>query len=271
MNDNSSLTINKWLQSAQRQLKNVGIQSYPLDSLLILEHVTGFNRAHILAHQDKEIPGSRLKDLNSLLERRTKREPIAYITSVKEFYGREFYVDKNVLIPRPESESFIELLKKHEITHESIIDVGSGSGALGITVKLELPTDTVTLSDIDESTLKVAKKNAHNLGASCNFIQSNLLPKSGNYSVILANLPYVPKDMALEPELTYEPILALFADNNGLELYERFWDQIGQQASCKYVLTESLRDQHASMIKLALKAHFTLVEADGFVQLFERN
>lgn len=271
MNANSPTTISNWLQKAQGQLKNTGIESYRLDNLVLLEYVTKFNRAHILAHQDKELYSHQLLELNKLLERRSKREPIAYITGVKEFYGRDFYVDKNVLIPRPESESFIELLKKHRITHQTAVDVGCGSGVLGITAKLELPTLDVTLIDINEKALGVAKKNAKDLGIDCSFKPSDLLPLDSDYFVILANLPYVPKDMRLQPELTYEPSVALFADNKGLGLYERLWSQISQQTSCTYVLTESLWGQHTPMIQLAKSSGFSLIETDGLVQLFKRS
>lgn len=270
------MTINEWLQEAQRQLKSAAIESYPLDSLVLLEHVTRLNRAHILAHQDKQLSSLQVGTLARLLKRRIGREPIAYITGVKEFYGREFYVDKNVLIPRPESESFIELLKKHQITHQSIIDVGSGSGILGITAKLELPTSNVTLIDIDKNALEVAKKNAIKLNTNVNFLQSDLLESlpsivNRQSSIILANLPYVPKTIKLEPELAYEPSIALFADNNGLALYERLWQQINGLTSCTYVLTESLESQHHRMTVLAQNAQFKLTKTNGLVQLFAQN
>lgn len=265
------MTINKWLKIARDELSSARVETYQLDSLVLLEHATGLNRAHILAHQDKALALVQQRKLYKLLTRRVMREPIAYIIKTKEFYGREFYVDENVLIPRPESESFIELLKKHKITHQTAVDVGCGSGILGITAKLEIPNLNVTLIDIDKKALRVAKKNAGKLGTNCNFIQSDLLPQDQDYAVILANLPYVPKDMDLQPELAYEPSVALFADNNGLELYERLWSQIGLQSSCKYVLTESLLNQHASITQLATKMGFELVEADRLVQLFARS
>lgn len=271
MNVNSSLTISNWLQGAQKQLKTAGIGSYPLDSLLLLEHVTDLNKAHILAHQDQVLTDKQLTTLSELLERRTNREPLAYITSVKEFYGRDFYVNQSVLIPRPESESFIELLKQHGITHQSVIDVGSGSGILGITTKLELPTNQVTMVDISKTALEIAKRNAHALSAECSFMQNDLLPLDSDYSVVLANLPYVPKNMSLEPELDYEPALALFADNNGMALYEHLWQQISRLGTCRYVLTESLKSQHDQMTVLAQEAEFELAETDELVQLFRQD
>ena len=153
------MNIQKWLSLAYVKLKESGVVSFQLDSLILLEHVTRLNKAYILAHQDDELSTKQILELNKLLSRRCKREPIAYITGKKEFFGREFYVNKNTLIPRPESESFIDLLKKYKVTHQNIIDVGCGSGILGITTKLELPSNNIILSDVSKKALNIAKIN----------------------------------------------------------------------------------------------------------------
>ncbi len=271
MNANSSLTINDWLIAARKQLKDAGIPSYQLDALLLLEFALKTDRVHLLAHTDKPLTIAQHTALNELLTQRKSRKPIAYITNRIEFYGRDFFVDKNVLIPRPESEAFITLAKKYNFTHESIVDVGSGSGVLGITLKLELPKNHVTLLDIDPLALKVAKKNMNNLNADCSLVQADLLPATNHFSIIVANLPYVPKDMYLEPELDYEPSLALFADNGGLALYEALWQKISGLASCKYVMTESLRKQHQTQKAYAKAAGYSLLETEGLVQIFQAN
>jgi release factor glutamine methyltransferase len=268
MNANSSPTIHKWLRDAQQKLKDSGVDSYPLDSLILVEYVTGLNKARILAHQDKPLTTQELKQLNTLLSRRTSREPLSYITGVKEFYGRDFSVDSHALIPRPESESFIELLKEHKITHQNVVDVGCGSGAIGITAKLELPTNQVTLLDVSPEALKVANKNQTALSADCTTLESNLLPAQNNFTVILANLPYVPKNLSVEPELSYEPSLALYANDSGMELYKKLWQQLSSSSACRYVLTESLREQHHTMNQLASSAGYSLIDTDGLVQMF---
>lgn len=264
------MTTGQWQNIAEKKIKKAGVSTYYLEGLILLEYVTRFERAYILAHQDKELTAEQILELKKLLTRRCKREPIAYITGKKEFYGREFIVNKNVLIPRPESESFIDLLKKHKVTHQYIIDVGCGSGILGITTSLELPSNKVTLSDIDEKAMKIAKQNAKKLNAKCSFIQSDLLPANSNYTVILANLPYVPKNLNLEPELNFEPTIALFADNRGVSLYRDLWEQISQNSSVYMVLTESLKTQHKLMKALAVNANYELLDTDGLVQLFKR-
>lgn len=265
------MTIEQWLLLSERKLIKVGIETYHLDSLILLSYVTQIDRATIIAYPKKLLSQKQISKLNLLLNKRLKHLPIAYILGMKEFYGREFIVNENVLIPRPESESFLDLLKKHNITHQTIIDVGCGSGILGISTKLELPTNQVTLSDISSKALKVAKQNAKNLNAKCNFIQSDLLPINCNPSVILANLPYVPKNLKLEPELNFEPTIALFADNTGMLLYCKLWEQISQRQTIKIVLTESLMAQHKHMLELAITANYNLLDTNGLVQYFEKN
>lgn len=267
----SITTVEKWLKQANHILKKASISSHNLDSLIILEHVLATDRARLLAHPEMPIPVDHQEKLTQLLTRRSKREPIAYLIGCKEFYGRRFEVNNDCLIPRPESESFINLLKKHLITKQTVVDVGCGSGILGITCKLELPTNTVTLSDISASALQIARQNAKVLKASCLFQQANLVPANNNFSVILANLPYVPTDQALQPELKYEPSLALFAGNDGLMVYECFWQQIKHSPATIYVLTESLLTQHNSVERLAMSAGFSLLDSDGLVQLFIKN
>lgn len=264
------MTIERWLNNAQKNLNAVGITTSRLDSLILLSQVTQLDHAYIIANPENVISPEQTNRLNGLLSQRMSRQPIAYILGKKEFYGREFIVNKDVLIPRPESESFIELLIKHKITHQNIIDVGCGSGILGISTKLELPTNQVTLSDLSSKALKVAKQNAKNLSANCKFVQNNLLSFDNNYSVFLANLPYVPNNLQLEPELNFEPTLALFAADNGMALYKKLWKQITNNKTNIFVLTESLLKQHKQMVFLAKKAGFELKETAGLVQLFIR-
>lgn len=266
MTATSPTTIKQWLEAGNHKLKNADVQSYYLDSLLLLEHVLNTNRARLLAHQEDELSDEHLKELNNLLLRRLDREPIAYILESKEFYGRDFYVDEHVLIPRPESESFVELLKKYNLTEGSLIDVGCGSGILGITVKLEAQKLKVTLSDISDEALKVAKQNAKNLSADVTFKKQTLFNK--HYDIIMANLPYLPEDMKLEKELNFEPKLALFAKDFGLKIYSDFCKKVAIFKP-KYVLTESLEVQHSELSRMLIDAGYGLLQTDGLVQLFK--
>ena len=174
------MTYGEWLNIASKEFAAIGIESARLDSLMLLEFVTNTNRAYILANPENPLQGQSLQRLNKLLERRKNREPIAYIIGKKEFYGRQFIVNKKVLVPRPESEDFINLLKDilcnktsfsevRNLEKKRLIDVGTGSGCLAITAKLEFPDIEVFGSDKSESALSVANSNSKNLDAEVTF------------------------------------------------------------------------------------------------------
>lgn len=219
--------INAWLKDAAEQLATVGITSALLDAEIILAHTLKKSRTYLHAHGD-DILSLRDNDIaNARLDLRLDRTPIAYIIGHKEFYGRMFKVTPAVLIPRPESEDCIELLNTYS-THDArtLLDVGTGSGCLGITAKLEHPHLSVTLADISRHALVVAKQNAVSLHADVLTIQSDLLSNTPErYSCIIANLPYVDPSWERSPETNFEPKQALFADNNGVALIMKFLDQ----------------------------------------------
>lgn len=272
MNSKDSTTIAGWLQENTLILKKSGIESARLDCLLLLEDELQVTKEWLLAHSEHEIEQSHLLDLNTKLIQRSKRIPLAYVRNQQEFYGRPFYVNEDVLIPRPESESMIELLlsTNHQLP-TTIYDVGTGSGCLAITVKLELANVRVIATDISNVALDVAKKNAKNLNAEIEFVQADLIPTSNLQlpTTILANLPYVPDDLITSKEIESEPALAVFSGPDGMDLYCRFWLQLqtlNHQAN--YVITESLDSQHEQMERLANTAGYVIKQINGLAQLF---
>ena len=214
------MNIATWLKNANKTLKTTNIPSPRLDAELILANTLRKNRAYLHAHLDEEIDPRRLDIANARLDLRLDRVPIAYILGYKEFYSRRFAVSPSVLIPRPESEDMISLfleLTAGEITKKTLIDVGTGSGCLGITAKLERDNLSVILSDISRPALKIAEKNADRLNADVTTQQQSLLNgQLEPVDYIFANLPYVDRDWDVSPELQYEPEIALFAENEGL-------------------------------------------------------
>lgn len=246
-------TIKIWLRDAAEDLAMAGISTALLDAEVILAHTLRKSRTYLHAHGEDSIDQRRLEIANARLDLRKDRVPVAYIIGHKEFYGRTFKVSPSVLIPRPESEALIEALKKYWGEKPGkLIDVGTGSGCLGITAKLELPLD-ITLTDISRHALKIAEENAANLGAAVALQQSNLLDETtGIYDVILANLPYVDKSWERSPETNHEPSLALFADNDGLALITRLIDQTGLRLK-KYglLVLEADPAQHMAIIDYA--------------------
>lgn len=277
MNENSRLsqpTIDNWLRDAAEQLANVGIASALLDAEIILAHTLRKSRTWLHAHGDEGISERELEIADARLRLRLDRTPIAYIIGHKEFYTRLFKVTPSVLIPRPESENIINLLKQTTLRQGArLIDVGTGSGCLGVTAKLELPHLDITLSDISRPALTVATENASNLEAEVATIKSDLLAEApGMFDVILANLPYVDRSWERSPETAYEPELALFADKGGTELI----DQLLQEATKKllpqgYIFIEADPEQHNHIISTAHSLGFAhLATADYILQFQHR-
>jgi len=308
--------IDEWLDSAAAQLRRADIDSARLDAELILAQVldsaasrrmTNVSREYLLSHSNNKLRKQTIFHANLFLKRRKKREPLAYILGKKEFYGREFIVTPDVLIPRPESEQIIaELAKVHachcersEAIHArpldcfadkssrndvglKVLDIGTGSGALAITAALEFPFAQITASDISDVALGIAQKNARNLGAKVNFIKSDLLghwilkqvqddncidpPDSrlltpdSNFDIILANLPYVDKDWQVSPEINYEPEIALFANDNGLDLIKKLIRQAPEVLDENgFLILEMDPRQIETVKKFAAKNNFQAV------------
>ena len=243
-----------------------------MDAIILLEDCLGLTRSKVLSSPDLEISKDQLHRLNSDLSLRLEHLPMAYIRKHVEFYGRTFYVDKSVLIPRPETESFIELLiklKPHDL--DIVADVGAGSGCIGISAKLETPYLSVELLDISPGAVKIAQKNAKLLRANVEVVESDLLKKATKqYDIILANLPYIPTQYKFDRSTEYEPRLALIGGAAGLELYARLWLQIKNlKMPPKYVMTESLTFQHQDMEAMANSNGYYLDTTNGLVQLYK--
>lgn len=201
---------------------------------------------------------------------------MAYILGKKEFYGREFILTPDVLVPRPESETIIELLIKHQTATKSspvqIIDVGTGSGCLAITAKLEIPELEVLACDISQLAIDTAKANATKLGADVKFFVSNLLSNADStFDYILANLPYVPTSLKVTKDVLAEPKIAVFAGSDGLDTIRRLLIQCPTKLRPNGVaIFESLKIQHAAISKLAQANSLELVDTQGLVQVFKR-
>jgi release factor glutamine methyltransferase len=195
-----------------------------LDSLLLLGFVLKKPQEWLLAHDDFELSGRQIEQLDLLQTRRANDEPMAYLLGYKECYGRKFIVTPDVLIPRPETEQLVDEVGQLLKSGQRIIDVGCGSGCIGITLKLERPDCDVTLSDISPAALKVAKRNAERLKTDVKFVKSDLLKSfapSQKFDVIIANLPYVDKTWTVSPETAHEPATALFADDGGAAVIKK--------------------------------------------------
>lgn len=274
------IAITQWISQATASLKAADIPSAHLDAEIILAHTLRKTRTYLHAHGEEVLTDRQVEIADARIELRKDRTPLAYIIGHKEFYGRLFKVTPATLIPRPESETIITLLKEllpssHSLLQEApkrLVDIGTGSGCLGITAKLECPELDVTLCDISNHTLTVAKNNARQLEAEVETLQSNLLadyPFSPD--VILANLPYVDTSWERSPETNYEPQEALFAGDGGLALIKKLIEEAKLRlASGGLVFLEADLRQHAELIKYAKKHGFALRESRDLIAVIEK-
>lgn len=285
MNTNaSSSTTNQWLTKAESALKASGSPTPRLDCLVLIEDVTKKDRSWLLAHPDFELSKSQVKELDKCVGRRVLHEPLAYIRGKTEFYGREFLVNSHTLEPRPETETMIELLKQlleggRWKVEDSVVDVGTGSGCIAITAKLEKLGLEVIGVDIDAKCIETAERNAKKLGANVRFYKGSLLepiPSSifhlpSSKFAVLANLPYVPDKYELNAAAQFEPKHAIFGGEDGLDLYRGLFAQLkvqGPKSKIQHVLTESLPFQHRALVKIAKEAGYSLEKTDDFIQVF---
>lgn len=270
------MTVGSFLASATKTLTNAGIDSARLDCLVLLEDALAINRAHILANLETEISHTTEVDLNNKIVQRATHYPLAYLRGKSMFYGREFKVAPDVLVPRPETEAMINLLKNLQLPkHATIIDIGTGSGCLGITAALELSDAQIWLSDINKTALAIARQNATQHHVSASIVESDLLQllqqtPTTSFEIILANLPYVPRQYPINKAAEHEPKLAIFAGRDGLNLYRRMWEQILiLPKKPRFIITESLTSQHAELAALAKKNKYRLVATEGLAQCFQ--
>lgn len=266
------MTTDSWLSQSAKKLSEAGIGTARLDALVLLEDVSGHDRAWLLANLEHQLSSAELAKLTKLLNRRARHEPLAYVRTKSEFYGREFIITPAVLEPRPESETIIDCLKKLPNLPKSpkIADVGAGSGALGITAKLELPDTQVELLEIDPGALKVVQSNVDKLTADVQTLRSDLLTTSRqDNNVLLCNLPYVPDSHKVNRAALREPELAIFGGPDGLDIYRRLFAQVKiLRNKPLFILTESLPPQQADLAQIAASAGYKLVKTDDFIQVF---
>lgn len=265
------MNIKTALFNATNKFKKSKMTSAHLDAEVILSFTLNKSREFIFAHPEKELTTKQLKHFNALIKKRGLNYPVAYITNNKEFYGLDFFVDKNVLIPRPETETIVEnaistVMSATTSTRETqniaslrdpiIADIGAGSGCIAVSIAKNNPAVRLIATDISRSALKIAKRNAkrHNVSNKIKFCQGDLIKPIRNkkISIIIANLPYLPNKKI--KSLRHEPQNALYAEKNGLALYEKLFQQTSAlKYKPKFILIEIDPRQTASVKKIINK------------------
>jgi len=264
------MNSDSWLRSRSEILGRNGVESPRLDCVLMLERVLHIDRAQLYAHLDENLSSLQLAALEVLFARRYKHEPMAYILGSVEFYGRRFSVNEHVLVPRPESEDIITLVKDQSPI-DTLLDIGTGSGALAITAALETRTSHVYGIDIDPACITVAQNNGATYNTPVTFVVSDLLSDWQSEHVaehigIMANLPYVPDDYPINSAARHEPALALFSGPDGLNHYRKLFAQL--PTATAWIVCESLEQQHEPLAELASEHGLVLSDTRGLAQLF---
>jgi release factor glutamine methyltransferase len=273
------MTIESWLRQATKELQTSDIPSAYLDAEIILAHTIRHPRTWLHAHIDENLDDRQVEIANARLDLRKSFVPVAYIIGHKDFYGRRFKVSPATLIPRPESEAIVELLSRYlpttqplntSIASKRLVDIGTGSGCLGITAKLEHPELDVTLLDVSPDALRVAKKNAELLSAEVSIQKSNLLiDYAYTPDIILANLPYVDESWERSRETMHEPGIALFASDGGLRLIKKCFDQLSNRTNIGAIaIFEADPRQWDVIERIAQESGFALDEKQRFVASF---
>ncbi len=222
--------VRRAVLQAVQTLESEGVESPRLDAELLLAHAVGTNRAWVLAHPERPLTPKELTRFRDLAARRARREPLAYITGHREFFGLDLAVDSRVLIPRPETELLVEwalALARRLPEPARVADVGAGSGAIAVALATHLPGATVYALDAAPGPLAITRENArrHGVAERVHCLQGDLLaPLPEAVHLVCANLPYVGSEEweTLAPEIReYEPRAALDGGPGGLEVIRR--------------------------------------------------
>lgn len=272
------MNLKQALDHARTALRDKDIEDSGLEGEILLRHVLGVDRARLFSRLNDELTLSQEAALKRALARRRKGEPTAYITGHREFYGLDFIVNRNVLIPRPESELLvseaIEIIKSRNITQ--IADVGTGSGAIAISLAVNVPGVTVYATDVSKRALAVAAKNCRRHGVTDRVIllQGDMLgPLPGPVDLIIANLPYVKaSDLAAGGPLSFEPSLALDGGKEGLDRISILCRQAGSGLKKKGCLLLETGQGQAERVSELLRGYLpaAVIEIDRDLAGIER-
>ena len=219
------MTVATALLQGKRLLEEASIAVPKLTAEVLVAHAMHHERVYFYAHPEQELSELEWLHYGRYLHERLKGKPTQYITGRQEFYGREFRVTRDVLIPRPETEHVVETALKVARGASRVLDIGTGSGALAVTLQLEMGAD-VWASDISAAAVSVAAENARRLGARIGFLACDLSEAiaPASMDLIVANPPYVPlihKDGLQREVRDWEPHVALFGGERGFEFYDR--------------------------------------------------
>ena len=262
------MTVRELIRKAAKMLDRSGIEDAKQEAEALFLFAFRMSRAHFLAILDGDADEDSAVRFLALTDRRAAREPLQHITGRAPFYGRDFIVDRHVLIPRFDTEILVEEVLKDRSGQETVLDLCTGSGCIAVTLKKECPELTVFASDISAEALEVAKQNAVLHQAEITFFQSDLLDAvTGSFDVLVSNPPYIRSAVigTLEPEVRdHDPYLALDGGADGLSFYRRIARDAkahlkgASKSPCIYL--EIGDEQAASVSKILEKEGYTSIQ-----------
>lgn len=249
---------------------------------VLLAYVLKTSKESFITDNNKELTDVEYKEFNLLISQYIEGKPVAYLMSHKEFFGLDFYVDNRVLIPRPETEHLVEkvlelakklVLEANVNSSLKIIDIGTGSGCIGLSIQHSLPDVQVTITDISPDALEVAALNAESLGLKekIKIQQSNLLATiHEEFDIIVANLPYIGEEkfhFVSQNVYDYEPHVALFGGEDGLGLYRELFEQLRNKSWKPQYLLGEFGFLQAEELEKAVKIYFPEAKLEFFQDL----
>ena len=267
-------TVAALASEARRKLHDVGSATPALDARLLLQAATGFTHADLVAEPEREVSGATLDQFNAFIIRRLAHEPVSRILGKREFFGREFRVTPEVLDPRADTECVVQLALRLA-PHGRFIDLGTGSGAIAITLCAENENLSGLATDISLTALRVAEINAKALGVTSRlqFHQGAWLAGvNEKFDLIISNPPYIKTNAILSPDVQhYDPHIALFAGPDGLAAYREIVQQIrNHRTENALVIVEIGHDQAAAVTEIFASNGFRnidkAIDIAGFIR-----
>lgn len=219
------MTIREVLKQAAARLERAGVPNGDYDAAVMLAHVLGEDALMLRMNGWKEMPQDRLESYEAILARRERREPMQYILGSTGFMGLDFHVEPGVLCPRPDTEILCEEALRRLAPGARVLDIGTGSGAIAVSIARLGRDVRVTAVDVSDTALRVASGNAERNGAQVRFVKSDCFAALAGetFDMIISNPPYISREEmeTLMPEVRMEPELALFGGEDGLDFYRR--------------------------------------------------
>ncbi len=253
------MQVGEALRQGTERLMNGGSGSPRLDAALLLAHTLQTPREALIAHPERNISENEARTFESMIVLRARGMPIAYLLGSRPFWDRTFRVTSHVLIPRPETEKLVEVAlrwAREQPKPLRIIDVGTGSGVIAVTLAAQLPNAQVIATDVSLAALRIAQENADDL-PNLTLLQADLMePFTGRFDLIASNLPYIASaELSILDVAKFEPLVALDGGGDGLRLIERLLVQaLTRLASPGLMLLEHGADQGPAVAALARSA-----------------